>query len=238
MRNLKSVIAAGGLGTRLQNFRGNKSTKILLNVNGVPMINHQINQLQDWGCKEFIIITNPDFEELIKKVTTEAFPQLDIKFATQNEPMGISHALNQAEVHLEKNEKILFVLGDNFFENNPIVNFDLSKFDKGSYIFTKSVKNPEEFGVAQMDNNGNVLSIDEKPEVPKSNQAVVGVYIFDETVFKKINTLTPSKRGEYEITDLCNIYVKENTCKNFVIDGWWIDAGTPERILELEEKLS
>ena len=80
MRNLKSVIAAGGLGTRLQNFRGNKSTKILLNVNGIPMINHQINQLQDWGCKEFIVITNPDFEKLIKKVTTEAFPQLDIKF--------------------------------------------------------------------------------------------------------------------------------------------------------------
>ena len=125
----------------------------------------------------------------------------------------------------------------NYLQNNPIIDFDFSQFEKGSYIFTKSVDNPEEFGVAQMDNNGNVISIDEKPIAPKSDLAVVGIYIFDETVFEKINTLSPSLRGEYEITDLCNIYVKENTCKNFLIDGWWIDAGTPDRIIELEDKL-
>ena len=237
VRNLKSVIAAGGLGTRLQNFRGNQSTKILLEVDGIPMINRQITQLCDWGCEDFVIITNPDFGDLIKKVTTEAFPRLNLKFATQDEPKGISHALKQAEFHVDKDEKILFILGDNFFENNPIIDFDFSQFEKGSYIFTKSVDNPEEFGVAQMDNNGNVISIDEKPIAPKSDLAVVGIYIFDETVFEKINTLSPSSRGEYEITDLCNIYVKENTCKNFLIDGWWIDAGTPDRIIELEDKL-
>ena len=237
VRNLKSIIAAGGLGTRLQNFRGNQSTKILLDVNGIPMINRQIIQLLDWGCEEFVIITNPEFEDLIKKVTTEAFPSLNLKFATQNEPKGISHALKQAEVHVDRDEKILFILGDNFFEKNPIIDFDLSQFKKGAYIFTKSVNNPQEFGVAQMDSNGNVISIDEKPIAPKSDLAVVGIYIFDETVFKKISILTPSSRGEYEITDLCNVYVQENTCKNFVIDGWWIDAGTPDRIIELEEKL-
>jgi len=238
VRNLKSVIAAGGLGTRLQNFRGNQSTKILLDVNGIPMINRQIIQLRDWGCQDFVIITNPEFEDLIKKVTTEAFPSLNLKFAIQDKPKGISHALKQAEVHIDKDEKILFILGDNFFEKNPIIDFNFSQYKKGSYIFTKSVNNPEEFGVAQMDNNGNVVSIDEKPIAPKSDLAVVGIYIFDETVFEKISTLSPSSRGEYEITDLCNIYVHENTCKNFVIDGWWIDAGTPDRIIELEEKLS
>tara|TARA_Y100000591_G_scaffold292973_1_gene280575 strand:- start:505 stop:1236 length:732 start_codon:yes stop_codon:yes gene_type:complete len=237
VRNLKSIIAAGGLGTRLQNFRGNQSTKILLDVNGIPMINRQIIQLLDWGCEEFVIITNPEFEDLIKKVTTEAFPSLNLKFATQDEPKGISHALKQAEVHVDRDEKILFILGDNFFEKNPIIDFDLSQYKKGSFIFTKSVNNPQEFGVAQMDSNGNVISIDEKPIAPKSDLAVVGIYIFDETVFKKISILTPSSRGEYEITDLCNVYVQENTCKNFVIDGWWIDAGTPDRIIELEEKL-
>ena len=237
VRNLKSVIAAGGLGTRLQNFRGNQSTKILLDVNGIPMINRQIIQLLDWGCEEFVIITNPEFEDLIKKVTTEAFPSLNLKFATQDEPKGISHALKQAEVHVDRDEKILFILGDNFFEKNPIIDFDFSQYKKGSYIFTKSVNNPQEFGVAQMNSNGNVVSIDEKPIAPKSDLAVVGIYIFDETVFEKINTLSPSSRGEYEITDLCNIYVQENTCRNFVIDGWWIDAGTPDRIIELEEKL-
>ena len=238
VRNLKSVIAAGGLGTRLQNFRGNQSTKILLDVNGIPMINRQIIQLLDWGCEEFVIITNPEFEDLIKKVTTEAFPSLNLKFATQDEPKGISHALKQAEVHVDRDEKILFILGDNFFEKNPIIDFDFSQYKKGSYIFTKSVNNPQEFGVAQMNSNGNVVSIDEKPTAPKSDLAVVGIYIFDETVFEKISTLSPSSRGEYEITDLCNIYVHENTCRNFVIDGWWIDAGTPDRIIELEEKLS
>ena len=106
VRNLKSVIAAGGLGTRLQNFRGNQSTKILLEVDGIPMINRQITQLCDWGCKDFIIITNPDFGDLIKKVTTEAFPRLNLKFATQDEPKGISHALKQAEFHVDKDEKI------------------------------------------------------------------------------------------------------------------------------------
>lgn len=237
VRNLKSVIAAGGLGTRLQNFRGNQSTKILLDVNGIPMINRQIIQLLDWGCEEFVIITNPEFENLIKKVTTEAFPSLNLKFATQDEPKGISHALKQAEVHVDRDEKILFILGDNFFEKNPIIDFDFSQYKKGSYIFTKSVNNPQEFGVAQMNSNGNVVSIDEKPIAPKSDLAVVGIYIFDETVFEKISTLSPSSRGEYEITDLCNIYVQENTCRNFVIDGWWIDAGTPDRIIELEEKL-
>ncbi len=238
VRNLKSVIAAGGLGTRLQNFRGNQSTKILLDVNGIPMINRQIIQLLDWGCEEFVIITNPEFENLIKKVTTEAFPSLNLKFATQDEPKGISHALKQAEVHVDRDEKILFILGDNFFEKNPIIDFDFSQYKKGSYIFTKSVNNPQEFGVAQMNSNGNVVSIDEKPIAPKSDLAVVGIYIFDETVFEKISTLSPSSRGEYEITDLCNIYVQENTCRNFVIDGWWIDAGTPDRIIELEEKLT
>ncbi len=238
MRNLKSIIAAGGLGTRLQNFRGNQSTKILLDVLGIPMINRQIMQLQDWGSEDFVIITNPDFEDLVKKVTTKSFPDLNIEYVTQDEPKGISHALKQAEIKCKKDENILFILGDNFFENNPIANSDINKFERGSYIFTKSVHNPQEFGVAQMDGNGNVISIDEKPNNPKSDLAVVGVYIFDDTVFDKISTLSPSSRGELEITDLCNIYVKENTCKNFVIDGWWIDAGTPDRILELEAKLS
>ena len=89
-----------------------------------------------------------------------------------------------------------------------------------------------------MDQNGNVISIEEKPEMPKSNDAVVGAYMFDESVFEKISILQPSARGEYEITDLCNLYVNEKNCKNSSIEGWWIDAGTPERIIELEEKLA
>ena len=237
MQNIKCVIAAGGLGTRLQNFRNNNSTKILLEVLDVPMINRQIEQLNSWGFENFVIITNPEYLALIKEVVTEAFSNFDIQFAIQDEPKGISHALQQAE-NFVKNEKLFFVLGDNFFENNPLEGFDLNKFNSGAFIFTKIVDNPEEFGVAQMDQNGNVISIEEKPEMPKSNDAVVGAYMFDESVFEKISILQPSARGEYEITDLCNLYVNEKNCKNSSIVGWWIDAGTPERIIELEEKLA
>jgi len=238
VRNIRCIIAAGGLGTRLQDFRGNKSTKILLDVNGISMINRQITQLLQWGMRKFVIITNPEYLDMINEVTLNSFENLSIDFAVQEEPKGISHALYQARDFVNPNEKIFFVLGDNFFENNPFNNFHLDKFEEGACIFTTEVSNPEEFGVAEIDSDGNVLSIEEKPNHPKSNAAVVGIYLFDDSVFKKIETLEPSARGEYEVTDLCNIYVNENKCLNFNLKGWWIDAGTPDRIIELEEKLS
>ena len=175
---------------------------------------------------------------MIQEVTLGEFKDLEIEFTIQEEPKGISHALYQARDYVDENEKIFFVLGDNFFENSPINNFDFKNFHEGACIFTTQVENPEEFGVAEMDIDGKVLSIEEKPTHPKSNDAVVGLYMFDSSVFNKIDTLEPSARGEYEITDLCNIFVSENKCMNLHINGWWIDAGTPERIIELEEKLS
>ena len=238
VENIKCIIAAGGLGTRLQDFRGNKSTKILLDVKGTSMINRQISQLNKWGMKKFVIITNPEYLDMVKEDTLNKFDNLKIDFTVQEEPRGISHALYQARDYVDQNEKIFFVLGDNFFENNPFNNFHFDKFEEGACIFTTEVSNPEEFGVAEIDSNGNVLSIEEKPNHPKSNAAVVGIYMFDDSVFKKIETLEPSARGEYEITDLCNIYVNDNKCLNLDLKGWWIDAGTPERIIELEEKLS
>ena len=238
VENMKCIIAAGGLGTRLQNFRGNQSTKILLNVKGNTMINRQILQLYEWGMRKFVIVCNPEYIDMIQEETLKKFENLEINFSLQNEPKGISHALYQAKDFVNENEKIFFVLGDNFLENNPLLDIDFDTFDEGACIFTKEVSNPEEFGVAQINSDGNVQSIEEKPIHPKSNSAVVGIYIFDNSVFSKIETLKPSTRGEYEITDLCNIYVNENKCKNFNINGWWIDAGTPERIIDLEEKLS
>ena len=238
VENIKCIIAAGGLGTRLQDFRGNKSTKILLDVKGTSMINRQISQLYKWGMRKFVIITNPEYLDMVKEDTLNKFDNLKIDFTVQEEPRGISHALYQARDYVDQNEKIFFVLGDNFFENNPFNNFHFDKFEDGACIFTTEVSNPEEFGVAEIDSNGNVLSIEEKPNHPKSNAAVVGIYMFDDSVFKKIETLEPSARGEYEITDLCNIYVNDNKCLNLHLKGWWIDAGTPERIIELEDKLS
>jgi glucose-1-phosphate thymidylyltransferase len=240
MNKIKTVIAAGGLGTRLQGFRGNDSTKILLEVDGSPMIIRQIEQLTNWGLNEFIIITNPSFDKLIRDVIGSYFPDKDINFTIQHEQKGISHALMCAKEYIYSGDTVFFVLGDNFFENNPAESInieDLSK-NKGSYIFSHKVENPEEFGVAEFDSNNNVISIEEKPENPKSNQAVVGIYIYDDTVMDKIATLKPSNRGEYEVTDLNNLYIQDGKCKNVTIDGWWIDAGTPDRIIELERKLT
>ena len=240
MNKIKTVIAAGGLGTRLQGFRGNDSTKILLEVDGSPMIIRQIEQLTNWGLNEFIIITNPSFDKLIRDVIGSYFPDKNISFTIQHEQKGISHALMCAKEYIYSGDTVFFVLGDNFFENNPAVSINMEELskNKGSYIFSHKVENPEEFGVAELDSNNNVISIEEKPENPKSNQAVVGIYIYDDTVMDKIATLKPSNRGEYEVTDLNNLYIQDGKCKNVTIDGWWIDAGTPDRIIELEGKLT
>ena len=240
MNKIKTVIAAGGLGTCLQGFRGNDSTKILLEVDGSPMIIRQIEQLTNWGLNEFIIITNPSFDKLIRDVIGSYFPDKNINFTIQHEQKGISHALMCAKEYIYSGDTVFFVLGDNFFENNPAVSINMEELskNKGSYIFSHKVENPEEFGVAEFDSNNNVISIEEKPENPKSNQAVVGIYIYDDTVMDKIATLKPSNRGEYEVTDLNNLYIQDGKCKNVTIDGWWIDAGTPDRIIELEGKLT
>ena len=240
MTKIKCVIAAGGLGTRLQGFRQNDRTKILLEVNGIPMINRQIYQIKKWGIEEFIIITSPDFDKLIKEVTSKEFPNLKINYSIQETPSGISHAFSKAESFINKNDILLLVLGDNFFGENPIKNIDFANLEEneGSIIFTKEVENPSEFGVAEVDSNGKVLYIEEKPQSPNSNLAVVGVYIFDYLAMDNIKLLNPSQRGEYEITDLINIYIAKDSCSNIKLKNWWIDAGTPERILELENKLS
>ena len=240
MNKIKTVIAAGGLGTRLQGFRGNDSTKILLEVDGKPMIIRQIEQLIDWGLDNFIIITNPSFDELIKDVISSYYPEKNISFTIQNEQKGISHALMCAEKYILPGDTVFFILGDNFFENNPAENIKMDYLakNKGAYIFSYNVENPQEFGVAELDSENNVISIEEKPIKPKSKQAVVGIYIYDDSVMDKIKTLKPSERGEYEVTDLNNLYIKDGKCKNITIDGWWIDAGTPDRILDLEEKLT
>ncbi|MDA9197690.1 sugar phosphate nucleotidyltransferase [Acidimicrobiia bacterium] len=240
MSNIKTVIAAGGLGTRLQGFRGNDSTKILLEVDGSPMIIRQIEQLTSWGLDEFVIITNPSFDKLIKDVVNSYFPDKKISFSIQLEQKGISHALLCAKEYIHHDDIVFFILGDNFFEYSPTKNLNLHEIgiNKGAHIFSHKVDNPEEFGVAELDSNNNVISIEEKPDTPKSNQAVVGVYIYDDTVMDKIMTLKPSARGEYEVTDLNNLYIQEQKCKNVTLDGWWIDAGTPERIIELENKLT
>ena len=219
MSKIKCVIAAGGLGTRLLGFRDNDKTKMILEVNGSPMINRQIDQLIGWGLNDFVIIANPEFKDLMKEVIKDRFPEKNFEYAIQEKPKGISHALLQGKEYLKNVDTTVFVLGDNFFEKDPLANVHIESdsFKKGCSIFTYDVNNPSDFGVAVMDSEGKVIAIEEKPENPKSNKAIVGLYIYDNTVVEKIETLKPSARGEYEITDLNNLYIQEDLCKNIEI---------------------
>ena len=181
---IKTLIAAGGLGKRLQGFRGNESTKVLLEVNNTPMINLQIQKLIEWGLDDFVIITNPQYDQLIKDVTS-SIQGISIDYVIQNEPKGISHAFLQAENKVSEDEAIVCVLGDNFFGEDLLNNVNFENFvqNQKSLIFTKEVNNPEEFGVASIGQDQKVIEIIEKPKNPASNLAVVGVYIFDYSMF-------------------------------------------------------
>ncbi len=232
-KDFSIVIAAGGLGTRLSDFRGEDTNKVLLEINGVPMIIQQINQLQEWGLdiSKIICITNPLLHDLIQNTVRSYFSE-DIKYVVQPEPLGIAHALSFAEEKLTTG-RLIFILGDNFFEINPLKDLEIDDLGDAN-VFLKGVSNPKDFGVAEVE-MGNVINIDEKPEKPKTNLAVVGLYVYSSNVFDRIKKLKPSNRGEFEITDLNKLYIEERGLKAAEIKGWWIDAGTPERIIELEQ---
>ena len=233
MEKISAVIAAAGLGTRLKNYTGNTSTKILIDINNQSMISLQIKQLSSWGIKKFVVITNPEFDELIKNDLKKNHPNKDIKYTIQEKPLGIAHALKQAENCVKKESKILFILGDNFFGENPIQNINLDD-DSEAVLFVKPVSNPEEFGVANIVND-KIKIIEEKPKKPSSNLAVLGLYLYSYDCFELIEKLDFSARGELEITDLNNLYIKSRNVSLKTLNDWWIDAGTEDRIEELKK---
>jgi len=224
---MKGVILAGGLATRLRPLTW-VTNKHLLPVYNKPMIYYPIEAMQQAGIRDVLITSNLEhsghFETLLK--SGGSF-DLQFYYAIQDNPKGgISEAIMLAE-DFAKGEKLLVVLGDNIF------NFDLKsakeKFEaagNGALLF--GIRMPTEskqYGVIEMDEGGKVLSIEEKPEHPKSDIAQTGIYMYDESVFDKIKNLSPSARGELEVTDLNNLYVSDGTATCEIID-WWIDAGT------------
>jgi len=235
MDNIYGVIAAGGLGTRLRDFEENKTTKVLIDINGQSMISMQIDQLYNWGVENFIVITNPEFHDLIVKDLNKNYPDLKIDFISQISPKGIADALSYASGFTSNKSKIIFVLGDNFFGNNPLQDINLDKIS-GAHIFLKEVINPEEFGVVEVSND-KVVMLHEKPKEFISSLAVVGLYIYDKSCFEMIKTLQPSNRGELEITDLNKLYMNKGQLTHSTLDSWWVDAGTKERIIELRRLL-
>jgi glucose-1-phosphate thymidylyltransferase len=223
---VKGVILAGGLGTRLRPLTS-ITNKHLLPVYDKPMIYYPIESMVVAGIDEILIVTGGnyagDFLRLLKN--GKDFGLKKLSYAYQEGEGGIADALSLAAGFAE-GEKICVVLGDNIIEKNfAKAAADFRKQDVGAKILLKEVHDPQRFGVAELDGK-RVVRIIEKPQRPPSNLAVIGIYMYDPQVFDVIHTLVPSDRGELEITDVNNAYIKKGQMTYEVLDGWWTDAGT------------
>ncbi len=228
---MKGVVLAGGKGSRL--FPLTKITnKHLLPVYDKPMIYYPIQTLVDAGVRDILVVTGGgnagDFLRLL--ANGKEFGLTHLNFTYQEGEGGIADALGLAQ-HFAEGDRICVVLGDNILEK-PIKDAvdAFRKQERGARILLKEVPDAERFGVAEMDGD-KIVGIEEKPEKPKSNYAVTGIYMYDETVWDKIKTLVPSGRGELEITDVNNAYIAEGAMEFSYIDGWWTDAGTFDSLL-------
>jgi glucose-1-phosphate thymidylyltransferase len=227
---MKGVILAGGLGSRLHPLT-RVTNKHLLPVWDKPMIYYPIQCLVNAGITDILLVTGGnsagDFLKLLGN--GKQFGLKHLNYTYQEGEGGIAEALGLAE-HFCDGEKVCVVLGDNIIENNirqAVLSFTDSDF--GAKIMLKEVPDPGRFGVADL-RGDRVLGIEEKPKMPKSNLAVIGIYMFDGRVFDIIKTLQPSARGEFEITDVNNAYISEGRMTYEVLDGWWTDAGTFESL--------
>lgn len=228
---MKGVILAGGLGSRLSPLT-KVTNKHLLPVYKVPMIYYPIQCLVNAGIEEILIVTGGssagDFLKLLGN--GKEFGLKHLNYTYQEGEGGIADALSLAE-HFAEGDSVCVVLGDNLIENNIIKEVEaFENQGSGARIILKEVEDPERFGVPEIDGD-KIIGIEEKPSNPKSNYAVTGLYMFDNSVFEFINTLEPSARGELEITDVNNIYIKKGNMTWGELDGWWTDAGTFESLL-------
>ncbi len=228
---MKGVVLAGGTGSRL--FPLTKITnKHLLPIFDKPMIYYPLQALVGAGIEDIMVVTggknSGDFLRLLGN--GKEFGLKHLNYAYQEGEGGIADALALAE-HFADGQKICVILGDNIIEGNIRAAVDdFIKQPKGAKILLKEVTDAERFGVAEL-RDGRIVGIEEKPKQPKSNYAVTGIYMFDETVFSKVRELVPSRRGELEITDVNNAYIAEGTMSFSYLEGWWTDAGTFDSLL-------
>jgi glucose-1-phosphate thymidylyltransferase len=228
---MKGVVLAGGTGSRL--FPLTKITnKHLLPIYEKPMIYYPIETLVDAGIRDILIVTGGknagDFLRLL--ANGKQFGLSHIDYTYQEGEGGIADALALAE-HFADGQKICVILGDNIIESSirGAVE-DFQRQPQGARILLKKVPDAERFGVAEIAGD-RIVHIEEKPRHPKSDFAVTGIYMYDDTVFDKIRTLVPSRRGELEITDVNNAYIREGAMTFNILEGWWTDAGTFDSLL-------
>ena len=229
---LKAIILSGGTGTRLRPFTFTQA-KQLLPIANKPILFYILEDIKRSGITDVGIIVGETKEEVKEKVGNGDKFELKITYFEQEAPLGIAHAIKITEEFIEDEPFVVF-LGDNLIDysiKNIVDEFESST--KDSHILLTRVKNPESFGVAELDESGNVINLVEKPKNPKSDLALVGIYFFRKSIFKMIKQLKFSWRNELEITDAIDLLIKKGyNVTAEIITGWWKDTGKPEDILD------
>ncbi len=235
---MKGIVLAGGTGSRLYPLT-KITNKHLLPIFDKPMIYYPIQTMVDAGIRDILVVTggrnSGDFLKLL--ANGKQFGLKHVNYAYQEGEGGIAEALDLAE-HFADGDKVCVILGDNIVEKS--IRAAAQAFEKqesGAKVLLKQVEDAERFGVAEIKDN-RIAGIEEKPKRPKSNYAVTGIYMYDGSVFDKIKTLVPSSRGELEITDVNNAYIREGTMTFDFLEGWWTDAGTFDSLLRAANLVS
>ncbi len=229
---MKGIILAGGQGSRLRPLTS-VTSKQLLPIYNQPMIYYPLQTLLQAGIHDILIIVAPDHAgDFLKLLGSGKDFGCDFTYEIQEKAEGLAQAFIIGKNFIGK-DNVTLILGDNLFEDD--FSQAIQSFKTGGRVFAKKVADPQRFGVVEFDKNNRAISIVEKPEVPKSDYAVTGLYIYDNTVVQKSESLKPSARGEVEITDLNNLYLKEQTLDVAFVEGKWFDTGTFESMHEATE---
>jgi len=227
---MKGIILAGGLGTRLRPLTL-ITNKHLLPIYNKPMILFPLETLRSSGVSEIMIVCGKEHAgHFMNFLGSGGEHKVKISYALQDKSGGIAEALSFAEDFADGG-KVAVILGDNIFEAS--FKDEVQKFEtqEGAKVFVKEVDDPKRFGVAEI-RAGKIVSIEEKPKIPKSNLVTTGFYLYDFDVFAKIKKLKPSKRGELEITDIHNMYIRDNKLHYEKVKRFWSDAGTFDSLIK------